>query len=1187
MKAQKSGVNTRANSHSNVQGGGMGQDVFARKPLAVAIAGVMLGSAGQAWAIPSVPVVEAGAATVATTSTTMDINQSSNKLILNFDEFGIQANEAVRFNQPGADSVALSRVVGGNPSIILGQLTANGQIFLLNSQGVVFGEGSQVDVGGLVAGTLNMETSDFLAGTYVFKADGATGSVLNAGDISAAEGGYVVLLGAEVTNEGVVTAAMGNVALLSGDAVTLDFDGDGLLSYAIDESALSALVENRGVIRADGGLVVMAASTAGQLTTSVVNNGGVLAASGMVERDGRIILTSNATTANTGAIDVSSASATGGSVLLEGARAGQFGHVNADGRTGGGEVHIGATDIIDIGGGSVTSANATGSGDGGSVVAFTEGDALFRSGARIEAQGGPTGGDGGFIEVSGKDNVEVRGLADTSAISGEVGTFLIDPTDIDILAVPTSGLGNTGNNFQSDGSTGSSFLAVADLEANLALGNVVVTTQTGAELLTAPKGGDITVLAAVTSASGNNLTLQAGEDIQVFANVDIGTGTLDLQAGVRTDINSGSILATGVVTAAAVTSSADTSIIMVNLSTDSVTAVVNQTGPITLTNNKTFTVSADTATSGGTGDISVTTTAGNINVGLIDAGSETVTLNAAAAIDAAADNATAELRGATLNLTAATGIGAGGTSLDIENVTTVSATTADGNIDIDAIGGAGTLTFSSVVNNGAVTDNIVIDQSGGQAIAVSSATTIDGDITITSDADVSFGSITAGSAGDTVTITTTGAIAELGADVAVDLVASNAALSGTTGIGASGTIETDLDTLAATGADIDLSNTGALDLTTVGTLSNVTSTGNVSIANDLGITLTDDISATGTVTLAATAGDIITAAEDAGAEIAGTTVTLNALAGNVGDAGVGGAIDVTASAAVNADVSTANGNIYIDAVDDIPLGLLNAGTGTVTVNATFSADGRITDGNAALTNIVATTADLIADDAIGVIDTSGTNFFAGVNASGNDALETTVTTFNSVIASAVNATINILDSGSPVFTAPVDAGTGVAGSTLITVAGNVIATTVVDFADAGDSVGIIATGTVTVPAPLVVSQDLLLSGADIDDTNAGDLDSVTATRALLTSAAAETLTTSTIGTLDATSSGGAVVVAAESDGLTLSDLDGTGTAISAAGNATIVAAGGVTVSGTVSATGAGNIDISIDSDATGIDSLIV
>ena len=1202
---------SRGNSQAPTRthkGRSMSQDTFAVKPLAAAVAGVVLASAGQVWALPTIPEIEAGAATVAKTDTTMAINQSTQKVVLNFDKFSIAANEAVNFNQPGVDAVALSRVLGGDPSVILGQLTSNGRVFLLNSQGVVFGEGANVDVGGLVAGTLNMSTEDFMAGAYVFSADGATGSVLNQGDINAAEGGFVVLMGAEVVNEGVVTATLGSVALLAGDAVTLDFDGDGLLSYSIDGTALDAAVENRGAIRADGGLVVMAASTAAHLTTTVVNNGGLVQASGMVERDGRIVLTSNATTVNEGELNVASADGAGGSVELDGARTGQFGEVNADGSAGGGSVLIGASDVIDIGAASLTSANATDSGDGGTVIAYTDGETMFRAGGLIQAQGGAEGGDGGFIEVSGRDHVDVRGLADTSAAAGEVGTFLIDPTDIDIVNFSaTSGLANTSNNFQSDGSTGSSTLAVADLEANLALGNVIVTTQTGAEALTAPKGGDITLLSAVTSASGNDLSLQAGEDIQLLAAINIGAGTLDLQAGVRTDIDSGSILATNKTTAASVTASADTSIIMVDLSTDTFAGTVNQTGPISITNDKTFAVTADTTA--GTGDISVTSSSGSININSINAGSQTVTLDAAAAIDAVADNAGAEITGATLNLSAETGIGAGGNSLDIQNANNVTATTNDGNIDIDAIGGTGTLTFASLVNNGAVTDDIVIDQSGGQAIAITAATTIDGDVTVTSDADVSFGSITAGSAGDTVTITTTGAIEELGADVALDLVATNAALSGTGGVGAAGTIETDVDTFAANGGDIDINNTGALNITTVGTLSNVTSTGNVTIVNDAAVTLTDNIAATGSVTLTASAGTILAAAEDADAEVAGTTVSLNAVNGAVGETGGAGAIDVNASVAVNADTSTANGDIYVDATDDIPLGHLNAGTGMVTVNATVSADGRITDGNAATQNITAATATLNADDAIGVVDTTGNNFFAGVNASGNDALETTVTTFNAVVASAANATINILDSGSPVFTAPVDAGTAAAGSTLLTVDGNVTATTAVDFADAGDSVGIIATsgGTITVPAALNVGQDLLLSGGDIADTNAGDLDSITATRALITSAAAETVTASTIGTADVTSTGGLVALAGETDDLVLDDLDGTGTSISAAAAATVVAAGDVTVNGAIAAagnaaitatggvdiqaaitaTGGGNINVSADSDNAGASTLRV
>ena len=1094
----------------------------------------------------------------------------------------------------------------------MGQLSANGQVFILNEQGVVFGTGAQVNVGGLVAGTMDIANQDFLNGNLDFSANSSAGSVLNEGVINAADGGYVVLLGGDVQNTGIVTATMGSVALLSGEEVSLNFDGTGLLSYSVDGGVVGSLVENKGLIQADGGLVVMSGQTAGDLMATVVNNEGVVQAGGLIERDGKVVLASNATILNSGSISVASSAVNGGSVSLTGARVGQLGDINADGETGGGNVSLRADETIAFGADSRTTANAGNEGDGGEVIAFTEGEALFRRGAEIDAVGGANDGDGGFVEVSGIDYVEINGSVDTSAANGASGTFLIDPTDITIGgATPTGGIATVGGTFQSDGSTGTSFILDDDLLALLDTTNVIVTTQTGAESLTAPSGADIIVgfdavldASILGNAANNSLTLQAGEDIQVIGSINMDGGDLILEAGVRTDIDTGSIITVGLVTAEKITASADSLITLTNISANSVDLTINQTGPISATNDKTLAATANTAS--GTGDITITTTAGDINVEAIDAGARTVTLNAAGAIDAAADNASAEVMAGTLGLTAATGIGAGANSFDIENVNSASASTGDGNIAIDVIGGTGTISFSSIDNQGTSTDTVTIDQQGTQALSITTVSTANGDINLTSAdsnisvstasagnnqnvnvvttgsaADVSVGSVT----GNVVTITATGAIQELGADGTVDISATQAALTGATGIGASDAIETDIDMLAATASgDIMLSNSGALAIGDVGAVSGVSTTvaGNITISNDSGITLTSDVNSVGTVMLDAnTAGNIVVGAEDAGADITGTTVTLSSIAGSIGEAAAGGAIDITASVAVNADVTGSNGDIFIDAVDDIPLGHLNAGAGTVTVNA-VGGTGQITDGNGATTNITAATATLAADDVIGAL---GDGIFGGSNSGNNDALETAVTTFASVIASAAGAQINILDSASPIFTVALDAGTAAAGSTLISVTGNLNAGSDVDFADAGDSVGFIATGNVTTTATITVGQDLLLSGADLTD-GAGDIDNVIATRAQIVSAADETFAASTIGTLDVTTSGAAnAIFDADTSATILADLDGDGSSVNVAGAFQLDTAAQLTVTDGVTAGAsvlldAGNTVMDVDADIT-------
>ena len=145
-------------------------------------------------------------------SNTLNINVSTDKLITNWDSFSIAQPEAVHFYQPSSSSVALNRVVGSDPSSILGTLTATGKIFLINPNGILFGKGCRVDTAGMIASTLDISNDDFLAGKYTFYGKG--GSVVNQGYIRA-PGGYVALLGSTLENTGVIEAELGSVALAS------------------------------------------------------------------------------------------------------------------------------------------------------------------------------------------------------------------------------------------------------------------------------------------------------------------------------------------------------------------------------------------------------------------------------------------------------------------------------------------------------------------------------------------------------------------------------------------------------------------------------------------------------------------------------------------------------------------------------------------------------------------------------------------------------------------------------------------------------------------------------------------------------------------------------------------------------------------------------------------------------------
>ena len=250
---------------------------------------VMLACGSVAMAQPTGGVVTSGNATIAGPSNQLTITQTTPNAAINWQGFGIAAGESVRFVQPDSRSIALNRVVGNDPSAIHGNLSANGTVFLINPHGILFGRGSNVNVGGLVASTLNLSDDDFRAGRYHFSGSG-NGTVINQGVIRAADGGYVALLGAGVTNQGEVVAQKGTVALAAGRSLTLDMAGDRLLSVSVDEGTVNALVENGGLLQADGGRVIMTTQAASSLMSNAVNNTGVIQARTLENRNGTILL---------------------------------------------------------------------------------------------------------------------------------------------------------------------------------------------------------------------------------------------------------------------------------------------------------------------------------------------------------------------------------------------------------------------------------------------------------------------------------------------------------------------------------------------------------------------------------------------------------------------------------------------------------------------------------------------------------------------------------------------------------------------------------------------------------------------------------------------------------------------------------------------------------------------------------
>lgn len=178
----------------------------------VAAAGLLLGTCGYSLANPAGGTVTSGTATINGEGTAaVTVTQTTDKTAINWTSFGIGSGESVTFVQPGTNSIALNRVTGTDASAIYGTLSSNGKVYLINPNGILFSRTAQVNVGGIVASTLDISDSDFLSGNYSFSGSG--GSVVNNGTITASDGGYVVFLGNTVNNTGTITANSGTAAL--------------------------------------------------------------------------------------------------------------------------------------------------------------------------------------------------------------------------------------------------------------------------------------------------------------------------------------------------------------------------------------------------------------------------------------------------------------------------------------------------------------------------------------------------------------------------------------------------------------------------------------------------------------------------------------------------------------------------------------------------------------------------------------------------------------------------------------------------------------------------------------------------------------------------------------------------------------------------------------------------------------
>lgn len=526
---------------------------------------------------PSGGVVVSGNVSFSGGSGNLQVNQASQRAIVDWASFSIDAGELTQFNQPGAASAILNRVTGGNPSEIHGALKANGNVFVINPNGILIGASGVIDVHGLALSTLDVDNGEFLAaGDMVFK--GGSGDITNMGRINAI-GGDVFLIGRTVTNTAgaEITARNGTVGIGVGEEVLLKANsaagnervfvrakgsgvsGTGILNEGSIEGASVELkahgnmyalaINNKGSIRAtgvsnSGGRVTLrgvggSVSNSGSIRASApsVGNGGqvlIQAAyakvDGMIRAErGAIKIASTGAAHVAGSLDASTSAGVGGNVEIEAVdiALSSSADVDVSGQSGGGVVKIGggfqgadgsiknAISVM-VDDGAEIRSSALEFGNGGVVVLWSDHTTVFEG--SIEARGAGAVGNGGFAEISGKQNLGFGGLVDLTANHGLSGTLLLDPTNV---TISTGGASTTNVN------------NVA-LSNSLDLGtNVLITSNFGSG-----GAGNITVNAAVEWYAENAATTPGTLSLLATGNVvfnddvrSAGTGGINIVAG--------------------------------------------------------------------------------------------------------------------------------------------------------------------------------------------------------------------------------------------------------------------------------------------------------------------------------------------------------------------------------------------------------------------------------------------------------------------------------------------------------------------------------------------------------------------------------------------------------------------------------------------------------------------------------
>jgi filamentous hemagglutinin family protein len=509
-----------------------------------AAASLVIGAAAQG--APAQPQVVAGQATFAQHGNVFSITNTPGAII-NWQSFSVNPGEITRFIQQSSDSAVLNRIVGQDPSRILGALQSNGKVFLINPNGILFGRDARVDVNGLVASTLQMSDADFLAGRRRFSAGAVAGGVRNEGAITTPGGGQVFLVAPQVENSGVITALNGEVVLAAGRSVELVDSGNPDLHVVVAAPADQAI---------NLGQVVAASGRVGIYGALVRQRGVLNADSAVVGENGKIVLkASRDTVLEAGSVTSATGAGKGGEIRLLGERVGLAGNaaVDASGDQGGGSVLVGGdwqgrNPLLPnarqtwFGQDAAIRADARVAGQGGTVVMWADG-ATGAYGS-ISARGAG-GGRGGQVETSGHE-LDIAGIrVDAGSATGAKGSWLLDPYNIEVVGSGADSAADAalfGRNPSGTTRVSASTLRATNADIVLqALNDLTFNDNLDTPYsLRAEAGRDIIVNGAITSTggsldfrAGNAFVLNAGAQLASREYIDFKAASMDFQGSVR------------------------------------------------------------------------------------------------------------------------------------------------------------------------------------------------------------------------------------------------------------------------------------------------------------------------------------------------------------------------------------------------------------------------------------------------------------------------------------------------------------------------------------------------------------------------------------------------------------------------------------------------------------------------------